>query len=60
MELTLSEKEVEVLRDMLEKDIHELLMEIANSDTRKFRDDLKFKEGLLKGIIEKLPVAKVA
>jgi hypothetical protein len=54
MELVLTEREAEVLQGMVEKDIHELLMEIANTDSREFRDELKLKEGLLNSIRVKL------
>lgn len=54
MEVTFSAAEVDVLREMIEKDIHGLVMEIANTDHREFRDQLKVKEALLEGVLAKL------
>jgi len=55
MEITLTGAEKLVLRETVEKALHEMLMEIANTDNRKMRDGLKAREELLMGIIEKLP-----
>ena len=60
MELTLTDREAELLRFMVEKDIHELLMEIANTDHRDFREQLKAKEEILQAVREKLTVVGVA
>ena len=57
MDIKLSDKEVELLSEMVEKDIHELLREIANADSRKFREDLKAKEEILLGVQKKLSAA---
>lgn len=58
MELALTGAEKFVLRETLEKAIHEMLMEIANTDNRKMREGLKEREEILKGILEKLPGEK--
>ena len=55
MEITLTGAEKVVLRETVEKALHEMLMEIAHTDNRKMRDGLKEREEILKGIIEKLP-----
>ena len=55
MEITLTGTEKVALRETVEKALHEMLMEIANTDNRKMRDGLKAREELLMGIIEKLP-----
>jgi hypothetical protein len=60
MELTLTNTEVELLREILEADLSKLLMEIANTDIRSMRKGLKEREEVLRGIVGKLPVAKVA
>jgi hypothetical protein len=39
----------------LEKAMHEMLMEIANTDNRKMREGLKEREGILTKILAKLP-----
>lgn len=57
MELTLTQDEAELLRAEVEKDMHELLMEIANADNRDFRNKLKAKEELLTSIRNKLAAA---
>lgn len=55
MEITLTGAEKLVLRETVSKAINEMLMEIANTDNRKMRDGLKEREGVLKGILDKLP-----
>ena len=54
MGLTLTGEESVVLRETVEKAINEMLMEIANTDNRKMREGLRDREGLLKGILDKL------
>ena len=55
MEITLTGAEKFVLREVVEKVLHEMLMEIAHTDNRKMREGLKEREEILKGILEKLP-----
>jgi len=55
MEITLTGAEKLVLRETLEKAMHEMLMEIANTDNRKMREGLREREEILKTLIEKLP-----
>ena len=55
MEITLTAAEKLVLRETVEKAIHEMLMEIANTDNRKMREGLREREEILKRIVEKLP-----
>jgi len=43
-----------LLRSMVEKDIRELLLEIAKADHREFREELRAKENILESIREKL------
>ena len=54
MGLTLSGDEKIVLRETVEKAINDMLMEIANTDNRKMREGLREREGILKGILDKL------
>ena len=54
MGLTLTGNEKLVLRETVEKAINEMLMEIANTDNRKMREGLREREGILKGILDKL------
>ncbi|MGB7630200.1 MAG: hypothetical protein WBM29_03860 [Candidatus Deferrimicrobium sp.] len=55
MEITLTGAEKFVLREMVEKVLHEMVVEIAHTDHRKMREGLKEREEILKGILEKLP-----
>jgi len=55
MEITLTVAEKLALRETVEKALHEMLMEIANTDNRKMREGLKEREGLLRTILAKLP-----
>ena len=55
MEITLTAAENLVLRETVEKAIHEMLMEIANTDNRKMREGLREREEILRRIVEKLP-----
>lgn len=55
MEITLTGAERVVLRETVEKALHEMLMEIANTDNRRMREGLKEREGILNAILAKLP-----
>ena len=55
MGITLTAAENLVLRETVEKAIHEMLMEIANTDNRKMREGLREREEILRRIVEKLP-----
>ncbi len=52
--LQLSDDEAAVLRAVLEADVTDLRMEIANTDSKEFRDDLKRKEASLRSMLERL------
>ncbi len=54
MELILNGAEKFVLQETLEKAIHEMFMEIANTDNRKMREGLKEREEILKTLLEKI------
>lgn len=58
MEITLTDAEKRVLRETVEKALHEMLMEIANTDNRRMRDGLKEHEAILSGILAKLPAGE--
>jgi len=55
MEITLTGAEIVVLRETIEKALHEMLMEIAHTDNRKMREGLKEREEILSWILAKLP-----
>ena len=59
MEMVLSGPERIVLRETLEKAIHDLLLEIARTDHRKMREALKEREEILRGILDRLPAETV-
>ena len=50
----LDEKEVVLLRETLASDLSDLGYEIANTDSKDYRDDLKEKQKALKRIVEQL------
>jgi len=54
MELTLTNMELQVLKELLDSDYSRIIGEIAKTDTRKMRDELKVREALIKGVMEKL------
>ena len=58
MGITLTAAENLVLRETVEKAIHEMLMEIANTDNRKMREGLREREGILRAILAKLPAVE--
>ena len=58
MEITLTGAEKLVLRETLEKALHEMLMEIANTDNRKMRKGLKEREEILRTILARLPAGE--
>jgi hypothetical protein len=58
MEITLTGAEKLVLRETLEKALHEMLMEIANTDNRKMRTGLKEREEILRAILARLPAGE--
>lgn len=60
MELTLTNNEAQLLKEILEADLSKLLMEIANTDIRSMRKGLKEREESLRTIVGKLPAAKAA
>lgn len=54
MELTLTAQEEELVRTILDEHYRELLREIAKTDTRDFRLDLREKAKLLESVMSKL------
>ncbi len=54
MELVLTTREVEALKETLRAEVSRLLMEIANTDDRKMKDGLREREGLIRMVLEKL------
>jgi hypothetical protein len=62
MELRLTEPEMKLLKEILNADLSELLLEIARTDHREMREGLKKREMLLKGILDRLeaPVARAS
>ena len=52
--IALADDEADVLRSVLEEYISELRMEISNTDSMDFREDLKRKEAILKSLVSRL------
>jgi hypothetical protein len=52
--LELTPAEAEVLREVVEKSLVELRREIAHTDRRDYRDQLKWRESLLGEILDRL------
>ncbi|HET6936670.1 MAG TPA: hypothetical protein VFI72_17635 [Candidatus Angelobacter sp.] len=58
MELILNAQEEELVRAILDEHYRELLREIAKSDVRDYRLDLKEKARLLESVLTKLRVTQ--
>ncbi|AER67490.1 hypothetical protein Tlie_1768 [Thermovirga lienii DSM 17291] len=54
MELKLTQEERELLRELLSFTLSELRMEIADTDSSTYREKLKERKDILKGLMEKL------
>jgi len=54
MRLTLNDDERDLLKRLLESDLGDLRFEIADTDSKSMRDDLKRDEAMLKAILERL------
>ncbi len=54
MDLMLTEPEAELLRELLDADVDRLIMEIANTDGRAAKKDLREREALLEGILDRI------
>jgi hypothetical protein len=52
--IQIADDEAEVLRSVLEEYISELRMEVSNTDSMDFREELKRKEEILKGLAGRL------
>lgn len=52
--LELTEEEAGVLKQLLDDNLSDLRMEIADTDAREFRESLKEKKKLLQGIFDRL------
>ncbi len=60
MELKLTDAETTILRETMEKAVDDLLREIANTDNREFRERLKGREEVVKGILARLTAGERA
>ena len=54
MLIDLNQREADILQEVVKARIDEFLMEIANTDARDYREQLKDTESLLQGIYAKL------
>ncbi len=55
--LAFTENEVKLVREILEAYYSDLRMEIAGTDNKQVRDELKQKEAAVKGILDRLSEA---
>jgi hypothetical protein len=60
MELKLTDAETTILRETMEKAVDDLLREIANTDSREFRERLKEREEIVRGILARLSAGEQA
>jgi hypothetical protein len=58
IQLMITEEEHELLEELLENDISDLRMEIANTHRQEYRNMLKNREILMKNIQQKLEIAE--
>ena len=54
LQLTLDDQELLVLREVVNERIDTLLLEIANTDSREFRDEVVKRQDILVGVYAKL------
>jgi hypothetical protein len=54
MQLDLNRQEIEALQRVVERRIDELVLEIAKTDARDYRERLRSEEGLMQAIFAKL------
>jgi len=52
--LDLDDRQAEMLTEVLESYLSDLRMEIADTDSKDFRDTLKAREAFLKWVVERL------
>jgi hypothetical protein len=57
VQVTLTTEEAAMLREILTSVLSDLRMEVANTDTKDFRDLLKQREAFLKKLLQELPQA---
>ena len=58
--IELNENECQILRSVLENDVSDLRTEIAHTDAQDFREALKHREAVLKGLLARLASHPVA
>ncbi len=54
LHVELSEDEKEILRDVLENDLSDLRMEIADTDSQDFREQLKVRKAAIRKLLDAL------
>jgi hypothetical protein len=53
-QITFTQEEAAALRDILRSDLSDLRMEVADTDSLQFRENLKREEVLLKTLLQRL------
>jgi hypothetical protein len=59
-QITLTHEEAIMLRDVLTSYVSDLRMEVADTDSQSFRENLKRKEAVLKDLLQQLDAALAA
>lgn len=59
-QLEITAREAEILEDTLRSDLSDLRMEIADTEEKSFREELKDKEDVLRSLIDRLANAASA
>ncbi len=58
IQIDLTEEETEILREILESDISDLRMEVANTDSMEYRERLKMKKSVLLKVVSRIAELK--
>ena len=59
MNVTFDENEVRILQELLDRDLKDLLLEIARTDHRELREELQARESVLEHIMGQLRLTPV-
>ena len=60
MNITFDENEMRILRELLERDLKNLVGEIAHTDHRELREELRARETTLEHILDRVRLTPVA
>jgi len=60
MLIELDDRELKVIRGLLEQDLNDLLLGIARADYREAREELRRREELVQGVLDRLNAVRAA